>query len=451
MTSSDGSPTPRPSTRRSTPTKRARRGPVRSVPRSDRQRAAHAAAAAGLGGRGRCGGRRRRRGARGAPPAGRRRGVGRRRSGDDRRHHDHGGPHDDRRPHDHHCAGDPPGAAARTRVERQRRGCGAATPDRPALLRPGRSTASSATSPGWRCGRSRSWCSACPATSATGVVTNEMWQRMQDPIAIEPLRHYSEGQATENHTEVYLPQQVVAFFVDDQPVLVSHMSSGTGEEWCEVVTIDPGEFGNEHGTERRSSGARSACSDTPGGVYQLRPLRRGPARERPRRDVEPGLLQLRDRHPRRPSTCRCTRRRTAASACRWRWARCSTSYVAQGRPGVRVRRRAGAGGNDGQPAADLQPRRPRLGPAADRRHAPPDHHDAGVAAGSGDVAWTRSIWSPRSRSGCGDGPWVGESGPAGGTPGRLALEVARGDRRGARSSRFVSETTCPAARFVGRA
>ncbi len=105
-----------------------------------------------------------------------------------------------------------------------------------------------------------------PSDQPTGVVTNEMWQRMQDPIAIEPLRHYSEGQATENHTEVYLPQQVVAFFVDDQPVLVSHMSSGTGDEWREVVTIDPGEWGNEHGTEAIKRG-EIGVSVTPGGVY----------------------------------------------------------------------------------------------------------------------------------------------------------------------------------------
>ena len=67
-----------------------------------------------------------------------------------------------------------------------------------------------------------------PSDEPTGIVTNEMWQRMQDPIEIQPLRRHSEGEATENHTEVYLPQQVVAFFIDDKPVLISHMSSGTG-------------------------------------------------------------------------------------------------------------------------------------------------------------------------------------------------------------------------------
>ena len=54
---------------------------------------------------------------------------------------------------------------------------------------------------------------------------------------------------TADHTEMYLPEQVVVFFVDDRPALITHMSSGTGEEWCEEVTISPGEIGNEDGTE----------------------------------------------------------------------------------------------------------------------------------------------------------------------------------------------------------
>jgi peptidoglycan hydrolase-like protein with peptidoglycan-binding domain len=102
-----------------------------------------------------------------------------------------------------------------------------------------------------------------PRDEATGTVTDEMWQRMQDPIAIAPHRP-----GTGNHTEVYLPEQVVAFFdADDRPVLISHMSSGTGEQWCEEVTISPGEIGNEHGTAPLKKG-ECGESTTPGGVYR---------------------------------------------------------------------------------------------------------------------------------------------------------------------------------------
>jgi hypothetical protein len=31
---------------------------------------------------------------------------------------------------------------------------------------------------------------------------------------------------------VYLPEQVVAIVHDDAPVMITHMSSGTGEDWC---------------------------------------------------------------------------------------------------------------------------------------------------------------------------------------------------------------------------
>ena len=87
---------------------------------------------------------------------------------------------------------------------------------------------------------------------------------MQDPVDIQPRRSFG---AYADHTEVYLPEQVVVFFVDDRPALISHMSSGTGEEWCEEVTISPGEIGNEDGTEPLKRG-ECGISNTPGGVYE---------------------------------------------------------------------------------------------------------------------------------------------------------------------------------------
>ena len=103
-----------------------------------------------------------------------------------------------------------------------------------------------------------------PRSEATGRVTDEMWQRMQDPLVIMPRRPDA---ATADHTEIYLPEQVVIFFVDDTPALISHMSSGTGDEWCEEVTISPGEYGNEDGTEPLKRG-ECGLSNTPGGVFE---------------------------------------------------------------------------------------------------------------------------------------------------------------------------------------
>ena len=97
----------------------------------------------------------------------------------------------------------------------------------------------------------------------TGQVTAEMWDAMQEPFAIQPRRPNS----TPNHTEIYLPEQVLAVFHDDAPVFISHMSSGDNDEWCEEVTISPGEYNNP-GDEPL---VRGECgrSITPGGVFNF--------------------------------------------------------------------------------------------------------------------------------------------------------------------------------------
>ena len=102
-----------------------------------------------------------------------------------------------------------------------------------------------------------------PRDQLTGKVTPEMWSRMQDPLLILPRRPDS----TPNHTEIYLPEQVLIVFHADVPVLVAHISSGDNEEWCEEVTISPGEQDNETGTEPIKKGV-CGLSWTPGGVYK---------------------------------------------------------------------------------------------------------------------------------------------------------------------------------------
>ena len=104
-----------------------------------------------------------------------------------------------------------------------------------------------------------------PRDEATGVVTNDMWAQMQQPMRIEPRRKYSDGETSQNHTEVYLPEQVVVFFRNDEAVLISHMSSGTGQQWKEVVTIDVGEYGNN--TDEPIVRREIGLSVTPGGVF----------------------------------------------------------------------------------------------------------------------------------------------------------------------------------------
>jgi hypothetical protein len=91
-----------------------------------------------------------------------------------------------------------------------------------------------------------------------------MWETMQEPFVIQPRR----PNATPNHTEVYLPEQVLAIFHDDKPTMITHMSSGSNEQWCEEVTISPGEYGNREGTEPLVRG-ECGVSNTPGGVFTV--------------------------------------------------------------------------------------------------------------------------------------------------------------------------------------
>jgi hypothetical protein len=96
-----------------------------------------------------------------------------------------------------------------------------------------------------------------PRADADGVVTPEMWQRMNAPIEIRPRRS---GPGT--HLEVLLPEQVAVLYVDDTPRLVTHVSSGTGEEWCDVVMVD-----HEDGTQAEE--AICGIAKTPGGVFRF--------------------------------------------------------------------------------------------------------------------------------------------------------------------------------------
>jgi hypothetical protein len=107
-----------------------------------------------------------------------------------------------------------------------------------------------------------------PREAMTGLVTPGFWERLHRSVSIRPRRS-TNRQA--NHTEIYLPEQVVIVFHRDDPVLVSHMSSGAldadGEpaEWCGTTRIDI----DERGYPLDEPIMREVCgrSKTPGGVF----------------------------------------------------------------------------------------------------------------------------------------------------------------------------------------
>lgn len=102
-----------------------------------------------------------------------------------------------------------------------------------------------------------------PREQADGVVTPEIWETMQGEIPIQPRR----SRTTRRHMEVYLVQQVAVLFEDGAPKLVTHISSGSNEEWCDEVTIDPNTPENE--TDEVIKKGICGTSVTPGGVYSF--------------------------------------------------------------------------------------------------------------------------------------------------------------------------------------
>ena len=111
-----------------------------------------------------------------------------------------------------------------------------------------------------------------PRAAASGAVTNEMWQGMQDNLVISPRRTVANGSGV-THMEIYLPEQVAAVFTNDIAVLIAHISTGvekadrTPETWCETITIDT----DENGVALEAPVEKAVCAEakTPGGVFKF--------------------------------------------------------------------------------------------------------------------------------------------------------------------------------------
>lgn len=106
-----------------------------------------------------------------------------------------------------------------------------------------------------------------PRALATGKVTNEMWQLMQDPIVIQPRRTDDLTQGAKTHIEIYLPEQVAVVFTSNAATLVIHIASGTDQPWCETLTKDTDEKGNPIFPPIQE--AECGVSKTPGGVFKF--------------------------------------------------------------------------------------------------------------------------------------------------------------------------------------
>jgi peptidoglycan hydrolase-like protein with peptidoglycan-binding domain len=100
-----------------------------------------------------------------------------------------------------------------------------------------------------------------PRKRATGQVTPSTWVIMQSDVQIRPRRQAD----SPSHVEIYLPEQVMIVFKGSEVMLVTHISSGSNEQWCEEVTIDPGEEGNLTGKQIKTGICGEAV--TPPGLF----------------------------------------------------------------------------------------------------------------------------------------------------------------------------------------
>lgn len=103
-----------------------------------------------------------------------------------------------------------------------------------------------------------------PRDELRGWVTVEMWNHMKQPIQLVPRRTGSPGI---RHVEVYLPEQLLVVFDGDEPVLMTHISSGDDHEWCDRVV-----HGTDLAGEHLAGPVESevcGVSSTPGGVFEI--------------------------------------------------------------------------------------------------------------------------------------------------------------------------------------
>lgn len=94
-------------------------------------------------------------------------------------------------------------------------------------------------------------------------VTPATWDIMRGDVVIAPQRQ----PGTPQHVEISLPSQYMTVWRGKELLLVTHISSGTGEKWCEEVTISPGEEGNN--TKEAIKAGVCGEAVTPPGIYRF--------------------------------------------------------------------------------------------------------------------------------------------------------------------------------------
>ncbi len=101
----------------------------------------------------------------------------------------------------------------------------------------------------------------------TGKVTPELWTRMQDPLGLPSFR----PDASPTHAEVFLATQTMALYVNRELRLITHVSSGSGQKWCDEYKNVPAWPGATTTTVPPGQKNPRFCgtSLTPGGIFKV--------------------------------------------------------------------------------------------------------------------------------------------------------------------------------------
>jgi L,D-transpeptidase catalytic domain/Putative peptidoglycan binding domain len=102
-----------------------------------------------------------------------------------------------------------------------------------------------------------------PYTQVDGIVKQNTWSQMEASVTVAPRKK----NATITHVEVYVELQVMVVFKNNSPVLISHVSTGTGEAWKAQITIDPGAPDNPGSTPLDEH--ITGVAKTPSGTYRF--------------------------------------------------------------------------------------------------------------------------------------------------------------------------------------
>ena len=97
----------------------------------------------------------------------------------------------------------------------------------------------------------------------TGTLDERSMATLFDPSTTVSPRRDGIG----DHTEIYIDLQALVVFHGDAPVLIAHISTGSGETWCALVTQNA----DDQGRPLPEPAEKDVCGDavTPGGVFEF--------------------------------------------------------------------------------------------------------------------------------------------------------------------------------------